>query len=304
MKKLFFTFLLFLPALGLPAQQLDFTAQQVPAEVSFAQPFDVHFELAHTPGYTPQLDKDSLPEGFTLTAEKQEARSPGTVSYDLTFMPFTLGASTFTAVNVWLTDARGDILARAASEPKQITVKPVQFFKDKTLRDIRPPYIPSGWLSWVLGALALGAAYYGLRRWWRRWRNRARQAQDRPDTRPADIIALSKIQILLQSGLWENAQYKLFYSELGEILREYFWRRFGLDVSSDTSAELLRRARHVPELASQLPSLRDYLNSSDLVKFAKLTPATPAMQRDVQAVQQLVQATAPRPQTSPGQEEK
>ncbi len=303
MKKLFLFFLLTFLTAVLPAQELNFTSQNIPQEASFAQPFDVRFELSHTPGYQVSLDKNSLPADFKLTSEQLENLSPGTASYQLTFLPFTLGVSTFTAVNIQLLNSNGEIVARAASDTKQVKVNPVQFFKDKDMRDIRPPYIPTSWIWWLLCALVLAALIWLAWRFWHKVRENQAQAKEVQDNRPADVIALSKIQLLLQSGLWEKAQYKTFYIELGEILREYLWRRYQLDVSADTSSELLRRLRTQPQLKPLLQSLREYLSSSDLVKFAKVIPTQSTMQQDVTTVEHLVRATTPRPQTHEQQEE-
>lgn len=295
MKKLFFAFCCILLISAGRAQEISFTAQNVPDRVSFAQPFDASFEIAYTPGYILELDRDALPEGFELTRSEKRPLSPGTAAYDVTLMPFTLGPSTFTVTFLLKDQEGGRTLAQASSDTKTLSVQPVQYFKEKTLRDIRPPYIPSNRLIWLLCALVLALIVYFARRWWRDVREDRALLRAERDTRPADIIALSKIQILLQSGLWEKAEYKLFYSELDAILREYFWRRFGLDVSSDTSAELLRRARNVKELGPLLAALKEYVQSSDLVKFARLIPPAELMRRDVHNVQTLVKQTAPRP---------
>ena len=199
------------------AQELHLTQQTIPQESSFAQPFDVRFEVTHTPGYQLSLDKESLPEGFRLTSEKLDPLSPGTATYQLSFLPFTLGVSTFTAITIHLQNSDGQNVASVSSDEKQVTVKPVQFFKDKNMRDIRPPYIPVGWMWWLLCAIVLAALIWLLRHFWHDVRESHEQAKHLQDNRPADVIALAKIQFLLQSGLWETAQYKLFYIELSDI---------------------------------------------------------------------------------------
>ena len=303
MKKWILFFVMGFILAPLQAQEVQLVQQSVPDQVSFAQPFDVNFALSYTPGYTPVLDKEQLPQGFTLTHEKLETRSPGTADYQLTFIPFTLGVSTFTAVNIELQDGRGQTVAQVATDAKQITVQPVRYFKEKTMRDIRPPYIPIGWFWWILCAFVLVALIGLLRRFGRRVREHRQAIAQEIDNRPPDVIALSKIRFLLQSGLWENKQYKAFYIELSEILREYFWRRFQLDVSADTSAELLRRVRKVQQLQPLVQALRDYLNSSDLVKFARVTPTQTDMQHDVKTIEDIVRSTTPLP-TEEIQEEK
>lgn len=296
MKKLFSLLILCFCAAPLAAQRLDITAQDLPQEASFARPFDARFELSHTPGYAVDIDRETLPENFELTEVKNQELSPGTVSYDLTFLPFTLGVSTFTAITFNLKERPGgQTLASAPSQAQNIDVKPVKYYDEQTLRDIRPPYIPSNRLLWLLSVIVAALIIYYLRRFIKDLRVQKLAVQAAQDNRPADVIALSKIQALLQSGLWEKAEYKLFYIELGDILREYFWRRFKMDVSSDTSAELLRRARKTPQLRALLSALREYLNSSDLVKFAKAVPPQEVMQKDVQTVCAIVKETTPRP---------
>ena len=81
------------------------------------------------------------------------------------------------------------------------------------------------------------------------------------DNRPAHVIALSQLDALIDSGLWENKQYKVFYITLTDILRTYLQRAFGLDVSADTSAELLRRIKTQPQLSTYVQSLRAFLAS-------------------------------------------
>ena len=278
------------------AQEINILSEQIPQQTPFAKPFDVRFEVGHTTGYVVEVDKESLPANFELIQEKTNTLSPATQAYDFTFIPFTLGVSTFTAVTFQLKESTGGkVLAEAQTEVKNITVQPVKFYDEKTLRDIRPPYIPASLFIWLLCALAAVILFLTIKHFYRTVKQDHMALKAQQDNRPADVIALSKIQLLLQSGLWEKKQYKLFYIELGEILKEYFWRRFSLDVSSDTSTELLRRAKTVPELTRMLMPLREYLSSSDLVKFAQVAPSADAMQKDVQAVQDLVRETTPKP---------
>ena len=297
MKKLFL-FILFgcMSLNGLSAQEIALTGQHIPPQGSFAQPFQTRFEISHTPGYQVVLDKENLPKDFALTQEKEENLSPGTLAYELTFLPFTLGPSSFTAVGFLLQDGDGQTVNQTSSGDVTVKIEPVQLFKDNKMRDIRPPYIPSSWLGWLMVLAALLTLIILIVHILRRVKHHAEQVSVlKLDRRPAHVIALSKINLLLQSGLWEAQEYKLFYIELGEILREYLWRRFNLDVSADTSAELLRHIRTVPDLTSLYAELRDYLKSADLVKFAKYVPDENTMHKDVGIVQKTIQQTIQAP---------
>ena len=98
------------------AYELELIDQKAPDSVPFAQPFALQFALSHTPGYAVDVDKDTLPEGFAVTQLNATENSPGTVTYDLTVVPFRLGVSTFTAVTFNLVDANKKTLASAKSE--------------------------------------------------------------------------------------------------------------------------------------------------------------------------------------------
>ena len=99
---------------------------------------------------------------------------------------------------------------------------------------------------------------------------------------------------LLDSGLWENRQYKVFYITLSDILREYLWRQFGVDASADTSAELLRRVKNMTQMAPFMYQLRDFLSSGDLVKFAKAVPSEQVRDKDVKILREIIIETAPK----------
>lgn len=298
-KTVLFSFFLFAAAF-VSAQELNVVEKRAPETVPFAQPFALQFILSHTPGYEVTVDEASLSKDFEISQVNAVQNSPGTMTYDFTAFPFVLGKATFT-VTFELTQNEKPFAS--AKEEVFVNVTRAKTFNDQNLREIRPPHIPSGWLTWLLAALALGALIYVLRYWWKRTQEQARSIADVQDTRPGNVIALSKIDALLDSGLWENRQYKMFYITLSDILREYLWRQFHIDASADTSAELLRRVKNMPQMAPLMYQLRDFLSSGDLVKFAKAVPGEQIRDKDVKLLREIIIETAPKELTSAKQEE-
>lgn len=289
MKKYIFPFLLCLCA-PLAAQELNLVEKQAPRNVTFAQPFALQYHFSHTPGYRVELDEDSLSPDFEIKNRTLNQDSPGTVTVDFTVLPFVLGKSTFTAT--FLLTQNGQTAAKAEEE-NFITVTPAKTFNDKNFREIRPPQIPAGWLTWLLAALAALALVGVLWFWYKKTQEKALTLrQEEEDSRPSDEIAFSKIDALLNSGLWEQREYKLFYITLSDILREYLWRQFQIDASADTSAELLRRVKNMPAMAPLLYALRNFLNSGDLVKFAKAVPEESVRNKDVELLRQIIRKTS------------
>ena len=291
MKKLGFVFLIILAG-PLVAQELQLAEEHFPQTADFGKPFQAQFVLSHAPGAKVEINPESLSKEFPVTAQTKEDSSPATTVYDLTVLPLTLNASTFTITF--------DLLG--GNEPEQlkkeypITVKEVSIFKDKKFREIRDPHLPWSWLTWLLIFALLAALLYAFYK----WQNRAQKtAQNKlavlQDTRPAHEIAFSQINALIDSGLWENKQYKVFYLTLSDILREYLWRRFALDVSADTSVELLRRAKKTAQLEPLLPKLRAFLTTGDLVKFAKAVPSEQERNQNILDLEEIVKQTTPKP---------
>ena len=291
MKKSIFLSIFLLATSAAAAQEINVVERRAPQAVPFAQPFALQFILSHTPGYEVTLDEDSLSKDFEITQLSSSENSPGTVSYDVTAQPFILGKSTFTVTFNLVQNGK-----TFASAPEEIfiDVARAKTFNDPNLREIRSPHIPASWLMWLLALLLLAALGYTGYYWYRRLHERARRVDIPEDTRPGNVIALSKIDALLDSGLWENQQYKLFYITLSDILREYLWRQFHIDASADTSAELLRRVKAMPQMAPLMYQLREFLSSGDLVKFAKAIPNEQIRDKDVTALRKIIVETAPK----------
>lgn len=291
MKKYILWCLLVQCSLLVYAQGLEVLHTEIPSTVPFAKPFAAQAILSHAAGDSVQLVKDSAPADFTITQVALNSLAPDRTQADLTVLPLTLEKSTFTVSFALNADPKS-----VANIETPITVTPVQLFKDKEFKEIRSPKRPFDWALWLCIILALVALICLLVWWTRRLRKDAALVSAEKDNRPAHVIALSQIDALVDSGLWENKQYKLFYITLTDILRAYLQKAFGLDVSADTSAELLRRIKTQAQFTSFVQGLRDFLASGDLVKFAKATPTEITRNQDITFLRHFITQTAPKPQ--------
>jgi hypothetical protein len=158
------------------------------------------------------------------------------------------------------------------------------------IRDIKPPVaIPSGWawLGWTLGALAI-LALLGLA--WRYWRRRRAQAAIVPPV-PAHVRARTS----LEAALALIAQPKPFCILVSDTVRLYLEERFAFRAPERTTGEFLRELSASDRLSpEQKKSLGDFLESCDLVKFAKYEPAEAELRGLHAAALNLVVETEPR----------
>ena len=89
---------------------------------------------------------------------------------------------------------------------------------------------------------------------------------------PADELALKELDEIRQKKLWQQGRNKEYYTQITETLRRYMIDRFGLSAMEMTSAEILDELSHNEEAKPVYESLKQILEISDFVKFAKMNP--------------------------------
>lgn len=111
--------------------------------------------------------------------------------------------------------------------------------------------------------------------WWSRRRRKEPQIEapleeviEEP-TIPAHITALEQLNQLKSNRVWEEEGDKIFVSKLTEIIREYIENRFGVKALEMTSQEITEAMQKDLIDSDQMQQLKQTLDVSDLIKFAK-----------------------------------
>ena len=168
-----------------------------------------------------------------------------------------------------------------------LTLNVVQPFEmdttDMAITDIKGVYkAPIWWwgiFRWVLLALLLagvGVAGYYLITYLqsRKSEEDGNEVKTEP-LRPAEEVALEKLDAIKEKKIWQQGQVKEYYTQLTDVVREYIARRFEVSSVEQTSDETLRDIRPLLNERKDLyDQLRKMLTLADLVKFAKWS-ATP-----------------------------
>jgi len=151
---------------------------------------------------------------------------------------------------------------------------------DMAITDIKEIYkAPIWWwsiLRWVLLALAIvgiGVGGYYLITYLRnRYGNALTTDVPTEPLRPAEEVALEKLDAIREQKIWQNGQVKEYHTQLTDVVREYIARRFEVSSTEQTSDETLRAMRGLLSEKKELyDDLRKMLTLADLVKFAKWT---------------------------------
>ena len=171
---------------------------------------------------------------------------------------------------------------------------------DMAITDIKGIYkAPIWWwgiLRWVLLALAIAGVgvggYYLITYLQSRMRKGEEEKAAAEPLRPAEEVALEKLDAIREQKIWQTGQVKEYHTQLTDVVREYIDRRFEVSSVEQTSDETLRAMR--PLLSSQkelYEQLRKMLTLADLVKFAKWTTTPDENEQSLRSAYTFVKET-------------
>ena len=205
-----------------------------------------------------QIDTTTLPDGrmqlkqdLTLTSFKDSL-------FVIDEVAFARGADTF-----W-------------TEPLALNVvQPFEVDSSLAITDIKDiEKAPIWWwgiIRWILlaiGLILLVDLGFWLWRWWEKNHQPEEKEPDPELLRPADEVALEKLDAIKEAKIWRDGKVKEYQTELTDVVREYIGRRFDVQSTEKTSDETLRAMK--PLIDKDLfSSLSKMLKLADLVKFAK-----------------------------------
>ncbi|MBF0570204.1 MAG: hypothetical protein HQL18_05480 [Candidatus Omnitrophica bacterium] len=162
-----------------------------------------------------------------------------------------------------------------------------------SLPDVRPPVaIPSDWWwLWIFVAVAIiFALVWGALRFLRHRRNNMPPV---PPKSPWEI-AFESFDALEKGKLASEGRIKEYYSLLSDIVRRYIEDRFAIRAPEMTTEEFMDRARRSAQLSdAHKMFLRDFLDASDRVKFARFVPSMDGMKDSLRLARRFVQETVP-----------
>ena len=189
---------------------------------------------------------------------------------------------------------------------ESLTLNVVQPFEmdstDMAITDIKGIYkAPIWWwgiLRWVLLALAIAGIGVGGYYLITYLQSRARKSEDEvlptEPLRPAEEVALEKLDAIREQKIWQTGQVKEYHTQLTDVVREYIARRFDVSSVEQTSDETLRAMRGLLSDKKELyESLREMLTLADLVKFAKWTATPDENEKSLRSAYTFVKETTP-----------
>ncbi|MDE7421289.1 MAG: hypothetical protein K2N35_13905 [Muribaculaceae bacterium] len=140
---------------------------------------------------------------------------------------------------------------------------------DKSFWDWMPDWLYDLWWMWLLLIIAIAAAaYFGSKY---RKTGKFISLPEKPQPKPW-TVALDRLERLKAKNLWENGMEKEYFTELTDILRDYLFKRFGINAMEMTSRQIMQTLADQADVRDKRTYVRKILDVADFVKFAKVRP--------------------------------
>lgn len=120
---------------------------------------------------------------------------------------------------------------------------------------------------------------------------------------PPHIAAFNALEQIKKERIWQNGMEKEYYTQITEVLRIYMEDRFNVNAMEMTSHEILEQIRQTPEAKEVLDQLKQILELSDFVKFAKWKPTTHENESSIMQAIFFVEKTQPEEESKPTDDE-
>lgn len=174
---------------------------------------------------------------------------------------------------------------------------------DNAITDIKGIYKAPVWwwgiIRWIL--LALGVCGLGVGAWFlaryiqKRRSNQPEETVEPELLRPAEEVALEKLDKIKEEKIWQQGRQKDYHTALTDTVREYIARRYAISSQEQTSSEILADIQPVlKERKDLFADLKQMLSLADLVKFAKWNPLPDENEKSLRSAYNFVRETTPQ----------
>ncbi|WP_445666331.1 hypothetical protein [Fodinibius sp. AD559] len=159
---------------------------------------------------------------------------------------------------------------------------------EDSLRPLKPIFeFARAWWPYLLGFLILAIVAYYAYQYYLQWQEQQQQEKERPTFTPTPFQNPLKeyrksIQQLENAELSTQEDYKDFYSDLGDAIRQYYESLYNLPALESTSGELLNMLQNGSIDQDLINDTRAVLQEADMVKFAKFNPTPKQAERALQ----------------------
>lgn len=188
----------------------------------------------------------------------------------------------------------------ASSKPLGLVVDRVQVQAESDINPVKdimnPPFSWAEFFYWagivLLVLVVLAAVAYILMKYVFKKKVTIIPHKEEPVI-PPYVIALRRLEEIKESKAWQS-DIKGFYTQVTDVIREYIDKQFSINAMELTTDQILELTKRNPEFEQVRAMLKDMLQLSDLVKFAKYIPMEDDNNRSMIIAFAFVEKTKPQ----------
>ncbi|MCD7935735.1 MAG: hypothetical protein LUG98_02645 [Tannerellaceae bacterium] len=193
--------------------------------------------------------------------------------------------------------------------PLKVSTVPVNADEPDEFYDIKevwkPPFVLADYypliFGIILGLLLIVLLYFLIQKI--RGKEPANPFKKPEPVLPPHVIAVKELDDIKTQKLWQQGRNKEYYTQITDTLRKYIVGRFGINAMEMTSGEILEIIRKNTEADSVYVNLKQILEVSDFVKFAKMNPLPDENELSLMNAYLFVNQTKPTEIPAPGEKE-
>lgn len=181
----------------------------------------------------------------------------------------------------------------------KVSTVPVNADKPEEFNDIKevwkPPFVLADYYPLIYGVLLTLFLICAIAYIIKRVRSRKSLIPfKKPEPKlPPHELAIRELDEIKQQKLWQQGRNKEYYTLITDTLRKYIVDRFDVNAMEMTSGEILDILRKQQEAAPVYESLKQILQLSDFVKFAKMNPLPDENDLSLSNAYRFVEQTKP-----------
>ena len=295
-----FLIIVLLTGINIQAQKIAVKTDLAPKKILIGDWIKYKIEVSYSKELN--ISWPSIPDSFGFFEVISRSAIDSIVSADMikrtqeiTFSCYDSGKMVFPPIPVFYRKKGDTNIHHILTDSFVVSVDFVKLDTSKTIKPIKAPLkMPVSFRELVPYLVILGIIelivflifYYN-----RKKRNKPVLVRQRPSL-PPHIIALEKLKNLEEQKLWQNGEIKKYHIELTDITREYMEYRFNFAAMESTTDEIMVEiGKHLSD-SRLLTDLRNFLETSDLVKFAKMTPLPDENEKCLKTSYELVRKSS------------
>ncbi|KAA3604677.1 MAG: hypothetical protein DWQ06_04370 [Calditrichaeota bacterium] len=252
-------------------------------EIKIGEPIDFTLEITAKnnieidfPEFKKVIGKFDVVEPAKVISQENQDDVITTVKYRLT--RFELGEEKIPPINVDFRIPSDTTVNSIQSSAIAINVVSVlNSEQDRKIADIESPVeYPFDWVQlgiWILfGLVLIGVVYWIWKKFFANKPKKEKEIEEIKDTRSPWQKAMESLQKMKRDELAQKGDFKVFYTELTDVFRNYLGGITTVGTLEMTSSELLELTEKLKVQMQISQKLHQFLMFSDLVKFAKEIP--------------------------------